>query len=120
VKDEYELDGKDIREHPESGGYFWGMFLEGCRWDDTIHALSPSQPKVLFAQFPVVHFIPSLDFKGKSGVYPCPVYKVLSRKGTLSTTGHSTNFVRDMMVPCIESPDVWIRAGVAAFLALKY
>lgn len=54
------------------------------------------------------------------GVYPCPVYKVLSRKGTLSTTGHSTNFVRDMALACKEHPDHWIRAGVAAFLALKY
>ena len=26
-------------------------------------------------QVPVVHFIPTLDFKGKPGVYPCPVYK---------------------------------------------
>ena len=23
----------------------------------------------------MVHFIPTLDFKGKPGVYPCPVYK---------------------------------------------
>lgn len=120
VKDEYQLDGSDIKEHPEAGGYFYGMFLEGCRWDNNIHALAASMPKVLFVQFPVTHFIPSLDFKGKPGIFLCPVYKVLSRKGTLSTTGHSTNFVRDMMVPCVEDPDVWIRAGVAGFLALKY
>jgi len=120
VHDEVRPDGSDLTTHPEAGSYLWGMFLEGCRWDDKIHALGPSNPKVLFVPMPVVHFIPVLDFKGKPGVYPCPVYKVLSRKGTLSTTGHSTNFVRDMIIPSIEHPDVWIRAGVAAFLALKY
>lgn len=83
----------------------YGMFLEGCRWDNKSHALGPSLPKVLFTQVPVVHFIPTLDFKGKPGVYPCPVYKVLSRKGTLSTTGHSTNFVRDMILPTLDNPD---------------
>lgn len=120
VRDDAQLDGSDLREHPEAGSYMYGLFLEGCRWDNKIHALGASLPKVLFTQVPVVHFIPTLDFKGKPGVYPCPVYKVLSRKGTLSTTGHSTNFVRDMILPTMDNPDVWIRAGVAAFLALKY
>lgn len=120
VRDDAQLDGSDLREHPEAGSYMYGLFLEGCRWDNKIHALGASLPKVLFTQVPVVHFIPTLDFKGKPGVYPCPVYKVLSRKGTLSTTGHSTNFVRDMILPTVDNPDVWIRAGVAAFLALKY
>jgi dynein heavy chain len=122
VKDEVAIDGSDIAEPPDSGCYMWGMFLEGCRWCDKAHYLVPSNPKQLFVQFPVVWFEPKLDWKGKPGVvpYPCPVYKVLSRKGTLSTTGHSTNFVRDMVVPSKEHPDHWIRAGVAAFLALKY
>jgi len=120
VSDHFKIDGSDIATPPEAGAYMRGMFLEGCRWDDRIHALGPSLPKQLFTQLPVVLFKPVLDWKPQKGVYPCPVYKVLSRKGTLSTTGHSTNFVRDMALPSKEHPDVWIRAGVAAFLALKY
>lgn len=48
------------------------------------------------------------------------MYKVLSRSGTLSTTGHSTNFVMMVEIPTDESEDKWIKAGVAGFLALRY
>lgn len=64
----------------------------------------------------------------KKGVYNCPLYKVVSRvpllflsqAGTLSTTGHSTNFVMMMELPSKEDEEVWIRAGVASFLSLRY
>ena len=70
---------------------------------------------------PMLLLLPQADRKvPETGIYNCPVYKVVSRKGTLSTTGHSTNFVRFMEMPTDESEEVWIRAGVAAFLALRY
>lgn len=50
--------------------------------------------------------------------------------GTLSTTGHSTNFVMFIELPSdrrsilnnrnLVDCDVWIKAGVAAFCALRY
>jgi len=55
-----------------------------------------------------------------TGVYNCPLYKVVSRHGTLSTTGHSTNFVMFIEFSSKEHEEFWIRAGVAAFLALRY
>lgn len=56
----------------------------------------------------------------EEGIYNCPLYKVESRRGTLSTTGHSTNFVIYIELASKEQEDIWIRAGVAAFLSLRY
>jgi len=120
VHDEWEMDGSNLKEHPDVGSYIYGLYLEGCRWDFNYHILGPSLPKQLFVPLPLVHFIPEADRKAPPGMYKCPVYRVLSRKGTLSTTGHSTNFVLDLDLPSKEDPDDWIRAGVAAFLSLKY
>ena len=55
-----------------------------------------------------------------TGIYNCPLYKVVSRRGTLSTTGHSTNFVMYVEYASKENEDIWIRGGVAAFLSLRF
>lgn len=106
---------------PEDGCYCFGMYMEGARWDDQTHAMADSMPKQLFTEVPLVHFLPKQNRKKpETGVYNCPVYKVLSRAGTLSTTGHSTNFCLWMELPSNEEESKWIVAGVAAFLALRY
>lgn len=58
--------------------------------------------------------------KPEEGIYNCPLYKTVDRRGTLSTTGHSTNFVMEFELPSKSKEEDWIRAGVAAFLSLRY
>jgi dynein heavy chain len=111
----------DIKEKPESGCYIYGMFIEGARWDPTHHALNNSKPKELYTELPLIWLVPVADRKQpETGIYNCPVYKVLSRAGTLSTTGHSTNFVMYIEIPSVDPESKWIKAGVAGFLSLRY
>ncbi len=111
----------DVTEKPKDGCLIYGLYLEGCRWSYETHKLADSDPKKLFVELPMIHLLPVCDrVVPKSGLYNCPLYKVLSRTGTLSTTGHSTNYVVMMELPSDEEEEKWIKAGVAVFLALKY
>lgn len=67
-----------------------------------------------------MQLLPCEDKRESERIYNCPLYKVVSRSGTLSTTGHSTNFVMYIELPSNEAEDQWVRSGVAAFLALRY
>jgi len=97
------------------------MYLEGAMWNSTKHMLDESRPKELFSNLPMMHLVPKENREvPKSGIYNCPLYKVVSRRGTLSTTGHSTNFVMFMELATDKSEDKWVIAGVAGFLSLRY
>lgn len=111
----------DIKEKPPTGCFIYGMFIEGARWDPTSHLLQDSKPKELFSNLPLLHLVPEVNrVIAKTGFYMCPLYKVVSRAGTLSTTGHSTNFVMFLELPSNRDENIWIVAGVAAFLSLRY
>jgi len=111
---------RELTLPPEDGVYIYGVFLEGARWARSVERLQDSRPKELFTDLPPCLFLPVKNRVPNIADYRCPCYKVLSRKGTLLTTGHSTNFVLYLELPTDQKVSKWIKAGVAAFLALKH
>jgi len=111
---------RELPRPPEDGVYTYGVFLEGARWDRGTQQLEESKPKELFTELPTFLFMPVRNRVPTPSDYRCPCYKVLSRKGTLLTTGHSTNFVLYLEMPTDQEVSKWIKAGVASFLALKH
>jgi len=112
-----------VTEHvrPADGVLISGLYFEGARWDSHTQLITESRPKELFTEFPIIHLVPVADRENPiSGFYLCPVYKTLTRAGTLSTTGHSTNYVLSIEIPSDMQQKYWTKRGVALFCALRY
>ncbi|PHJ22997.1 dynein heavy chain, partial [Cystoisospora suis] len=83
------------RKEGKSGCCIYGLYMDGARWDSDEQVIAESLPKILFAEMPPILLDPGPSTRPKkaSHAYNCPVYKTAVRAGTLSTTGHSTNYV---------------------------
>ncbi|XP_038005283.1 dynein heavy chain 1, axonemal [Motacilla alba alba] len=112
---------KELTRQPNVGCYIHGLFLEGARWDAAAGKLAESRPKELYTDMAVIWLMPVANRKPpESGSYLCPIYKTLTRAGTLSTTGHSTNYVIAVEIPTDKPEKHWIKRGTALICALDF
>jgi dynein heavy chain len=104
------------------GAYVQGLFLEGAAWDSKNLVMCESRPKELYVSMPILWMIPKesklIDLTTHQ--YDCPTYKTSLRRGVLSTTGHSTNFVMMVRIPMSrdDTEKYWVKRGVAMLTQL--
>jgi dynein heavy chain len=121
---DFEIHNERPTEKPKLGVYIDGLFAEAFRWDAKKNELATQLPKQLLAHMPTIHLVTMItaEIKEKHGEeviktgephYKCPVYKTSVRKGTLATTGHSTNFVLPIRLPTSQPQSFWIKRGAA-------
>ncbi|XP_059139620.1 dynein axonemal heavy chain 3-like isoform X2 [Physella acuta] len=116
---EFEVLKETKTTKPEDGAFVYGLFMEGAKWDREKMLIGESAPKILFDHMPLIWLVPNrIDLFKKIPSYTCPVYKTSARRGTLSTTGHSTNFVMYILLPSDKPENHWINRGVACLCQL--
>ncbi|XP_063073303.1 dynein axonemal heavy chain 6 [Engraulis encrasicolus] len=117
-----EEDDVDIDEELpviEDGVLVHGMYMDASRWDDEDMVIEDALHRQMNPMLPVVHFEPQQNYVPDPLLYHAPLYKTSVRAGTLSTTGHSTNFVITVLLPSKRPSDYWIAKGSALLCQLN-
>ncbi len=97
-----------------------GLHIEGARWDPTRGRLAEALPKIFHEHLPPILMEATRETEPPKDhyLYPCPVYRTQLRKGEITPTGHSTNYIFTLDLPSDHPPKHWINRGVAATLEL--
>ncbi|EGR31445.1 hypothetical protein IMG5_109350, partial [Ichthyophthirius multifiliis] len=119
VQFDFVMQKESVAEKPQDGACVYGLFVEGAKWNYDTMLMDESDPKILFVECPSILLVPC-HFKDISNIahYNCPVYKTSARRGVLSTTGHSTNFVMYIRLPTDQEQKHWVKRGVALLTQL--
>lgn len=108
-----------IAKPPIDGVYIYGLFVDGARWDRKAGNLEEQFFKILYDVLPVVWLKPIERVKlQEKGRYKSPLYKTSERRGVLSTTGHSTNYVLPFLLDTKKPVSHWIKRGTALLCQL--
>lgn len=103
----------------EEGCLVYGLFFEGCGWDNRDRKLTEPIGREITAVAPVICLKPTKNKKrDEKSEFTCPLYKTPERRGVLSTTGHSTNFVMGVDIYTDVEPSTWVKRGAALLCQL--
>ena len=117
VPDDLNDAGND--EGEADGVLVYGLYLDGCQWNNVMSSLEEANLGELYCKMPLIRFEPCSMYKPQESNYLCPVYKTSVRAGTLSTTGQSTNYILPVELPTANHPpNHWIMQGVALLTQL--
>lgn len=105
---------------PKEGGYIYGLFFEGARWDSNKDTLADEEPGKLNEAAPSILLLPVENYEINENQYNCPCYKTMKRSGVLSTTGQSTNFILGVHLNSkVEKSEFWTMRGTALICQLN-
>ncbi|CAM9656208.1 unnamed protein product [Ascophyllum nodosum] len=110
---------QDLTSHPADGVMVYGMHIEGASWDHVTKRLCDPRHDQIRARAPMLHLLPETDHHTNSEDYVCPTYKTSGRRGELSTTGVSTNFVMAVEFPSNIPARQFILHGTAMLLSTE-
>jgi dynein heavy chain len=91
---------ENCEERPQDGVFVYGLFMDGAIYNREQKCIDEQIPDELYDKMPVIHFKPTKDYVPNEAEYSCPMYKTGLRRGVLSTTGASTNYVLNVELPC--------------------
>lgn len=106
----FNLDANNINKY-----YIYGLYLEGAEWSSSENCIVELSDNKIYSKMPpIIISVKVVDHSNKNiedeysnsktnsnnnenlknvEYYDCPVYKCSSRQGSLTTTGHSSNYV---------------------------